>query len=151
MGAVGPGGVVVRNADILACSSEAAAAFEAAAEAEAAEVARRERRFRGGRPALSLHGRDVILVDDGVATGATLRAAIRAAQALGAGTLTVAVPVATRAAAEQLGREVDACVCLETPVDLRAVGEWYGDFRPVEDAEVLATLAAMPRTPAPTA
>ncbi|MBS0374818.1 MAG: phosphoribosyltransferase [Proteobacteria bacterium] len=142
MGAVGPGGIEVRNAELLQSLPAAAAAFGAAAAAEAAEVTRRERMFRGARPALRLAGRDVVLVDDGVATGATLRAAIRAARGLKAGSLTVAVPVATRATAAQLGREVDAFVCLATPAELHAVGEWYRDFRPVEDEAVCAVLGA---------
>jgi putative phosphoribosyl transferase len=142
MGAVGPGGVTVRNEDVLEMLPGAAARFEAVAASERAEVGRRERAFRGKRPPLVLTGRSAVLVDDGVATGATLRAAIAAARALGAARVVVAVPVASPEAVRMLAAEADEVICLEQPAFLMAVGQCYAEFAQVSDAEVRALLAA---------
>jgi putative phosphoribosyl transferase len=141
MGAVGPGGVTVRNEDVLAMLPGAASRFEAVAAVERAEVLRRERAFRGQRPPLELTGRSAVLVDDGVATGATLRAAIAAARALGAARVVVAVPVASAEAVRMLEAEADEVICLEQPAYFMAVGQWYAEFRQVSDEEVRALLA----------
>lgn len=142
MGAVGPGGVTVRNEDVLAMLPGAADRFEAVATAERAEVVRRERAFRGERPPLALKGKSAVLVDDGVATGATLRAAIAAARALGAARVVVAVPVASAEAVAMLEAEADEVICLEQPAYFMAVGQFYAEFPQVSDAEVRALLAA---------
>jgi putative phosphoribosyl transferase len=142
MGAVGPGGVTVRNEDVLAMLPGAASRFEAVAAAERAEVARRERAFRGDRPPLVLTDRSAVLVDDGVATGATLRAAIAAARALGAARVVVAVPVASAEAVQMLEAEADEVICLEQPAYFMAVGQCYASFPQVSDAEVRTFLAA---------
>ncbi len=142
MGAVGPGGVTVRNEDVLAMLPGAASRFEAVAAAERAEVARREQAFRGTRPPLALAGKSAVLVDDGVATGATLRAAIAAARALGAARVVVAVPVASSEAARMLEAEADEVICLEQPAFFMAVGQFYAEFPQVSDEEVRELLAA---------
>jgi putative phosphoribosyl transferase len=142
MGAVGPGGVTIRNEDVLGMLPGAARRFEAVASAERAEVARREREFRGGRAPLALEGRCAVLVDDGVATGATLRAAMAAARALGAARVVVAVPVASAEAIATLEQEADAVICLEQPTFFMAVSEWYAEFAQVSDAAVRALLNA---------
>jgi putative phosphoribosyl transferase len=142
MGAVGPGGVTVRNAEVLGMLPDAARRFEAVAVRERAEVERRERAYRGERAPLAVAGRTVVLVDDGVATGATLRAAIKAARALGSSRVVVAVPVAAPDAVRRLAAEADEVICLDQPAYLAAVGQSYEDFSQVTDAEVRDFLAA---------
>jgi len=142
MGAVGPAGVTVRNPEVLGLLPDAARRFEAVAQLERAEVERRERVYRGKRAPLALADRTAVLVDDGVATGATLRAAIRAARALGASRVAVAVPVASPEAAQMLAAEADEVICLEQPAGLMAVGQFYEDFSQVSDGEVRDFLAA---------
>lgn len=106
---------------------------------EEAELQRRVRAYRGGRP-LEIEGRTAILVDDGVATGGTLRAAIRAARALGAARVVAAVPVAAAESAASIRPEVDEWICLEEPESLWAIGLWYRSFPQLEDEEVLRIL-----------
>lgn len=146
LGAVARDGVTVRNEDVLAQLPHAAAEFESLAAVERIEVARRERLFRSGRPPLALEGRTAVLVDDGVATGATARAAIAAARALGAARVVFAVPVASREALAQLRDAADDVVCLQAPAWFSAVGAWYADFTQVEDDDVRALLDAAART-----
>lgn len=122
---------------LLGLGSEAIARIAAR---EAAELERRVRAYRGGRP-LDLEGRTVILVDDGVATGGTLHAAIRAARRLGASRVVAAVPVAAPESAASLRTEVDEWVCLQEPAPLWAIGLWYRSFPQLEDEEVLRILA----------
>jgi len=141
MGAVAPGGVTIRNAEVLGLVPDAARRFESVAAEERAEVSRRERLFRGQRPPLDLKDRTVVLVDDGVATGATLRAAVAAARKLGAGRVVVAVPVASHEAIALLSAEADEVICLEQPAYFMAVGQFYDDFPQVSDSEVRAILA----------
>lgn len=140
MGAVGPGGVIVRNEELLELLPYAALEFERVALRERAEVERRERAYRGRRPPLALAGRTAILVDDGVATGATMRAGVAAARALGAAFVVVATPVAASEASALLEAEADELVCLQVPPDFRAVGAWYRDFPQLDDDEVRALL-----------
>jgi predicted phosphoribosyltransferase len=142
MGAVAPAGVTIRNEDVLSMLPLAAAQFDAAATAERQELQRRERLFRAGRPPLKLTGLDVILVDDGVATGATLRAAIEAARRLGAHRVIVAVPVASEEARRMLEIEADDVICLQAPPNFLAVGQWYQSFPQVTDEEVQGALKA---------
>ena len=102
----------------------------------------RVERYRGGRPPLDVAGRTVIIVDDGLATGGTARSALRAVRARGARRLVLAVPVGAPESVAALQAEADHVVCVLQPRDLRAVGEWYESFRPTDDGEVLALLAA---------
>ncbi len=141
LGAIASGGfrvvddVLVRT---LGVSEEELAAVESA---ERAELRRREARYRAGRAALSLAERTVILVDDGLATGATMRVAIQAVRAAKAMRVIVAVPVAPPETMERLRAEADEVVCLQTPVHFIGVGAWYDRFPQLTDADVLALLA----------
>ncbi|AUG80487.1 phosphoribosyltransferase [Kitasatospora sp. MMS16-BH015] len=108
---------------------------------ERAELHRREELYRSGRPAPELTGRTVILVDDGVITGLTVRAALRLLRAADPGRLVLAVPVGEPRTVAELDREVDLLVCPRRPAGLRAVGLWYEDFTPVTDREVIDSLA----------
>lgn len=103
---------------------------------ERAEMKRREERFRTGAPALDVRGKTVILVDDGLATGSTMLAAIRHLRTLEPARAIIAVPVGSEQACERLGKEADDIVCLATPHQFYAVGEWYRDFQQVSDTEV---------------
>jgi predicted phosphoribosyltransferase/dienelactone hydrolase len=148
MGAVGPGGVRVLNPEVTRYFTTADVEEETAR--ELGEVARRERLFRGARPPLDVRGKVVILVDDGLATGATMRAGVAWARAAGAARVVVAVPVASPEAVALVGREAHEVVCLATPEDFAAVGMWYRDFRPISEAEVASVLGgAWTPSPAP--
>lgn len=107
---------------------------------EQQELARRALRFRGDRPPLELRGRSVIIVDDGVATGGTVEAAVTVARARGAGRIVVALGVAPPEAVHRLRQLADDVVVLLVPVQFAAVGEWFGSFEPVDDAEVVRLL-----------
>lgn len=109
-------------------------------EKETRELARRVAVYRGGAPLPDLRGKTVIVVDDGVATGGTMRAAVRAARALGAGRVVAAVPVAAKETADALRGEVDEWVCVEEPEALWAIGLWYQDFGQLSDGDVLRWL-----------
>ncbi|MFE7958081.1 phosphoribosyltransferase [Streptomyces sp. NPDC057413] len=112
----------------------------ATVERERVELRRRERLYRRGRPALDLAGHTVILVDDGLATGATARAAVRWARRQRPERVVLAVPVAAPESADLLSREADEVVCLHRPADFRAVGLWYEDFEQLSDDDVLDAL-----------
>jgi putative phosphoribosyl transferase len=141
IGAVGEGGVEVLNRPIVDSTGLSAEDVAELVAAASAEVAERVGRFRSGRSAIDLTGRHVVLVDDGIATGATMRAAIDVARARGATTVTVAVPVAAVQALDRLRDAADRVICLVTPSDLRGVGLWYRDFTQTADREVTALLA----------
>lgn len=113
---------------------------EAVAANETQELARRETQYRQGRPEPALDGRTVVLVDDGLATGSSMIAAVRHARRVQAKKLIVAVPVGSPEACERLRGEADQCVCLAVQQPFHAVGEWYADFRQVTDGEVHAIL-----------
>jgi len=136
MGAVGEGGTLVLNDDVLRMSRITDDALREVEQHERAEVERRARRFRRDRPPVQLAGHTVIVVDDGVATGSTARAACQLVRALGAVWVVLAVPVGPRGIEQRMRPDADEVVCLTTPTDFFAVGECYRDFRQVEDDEV---------------
>jgi putative phosphoribosyl transferase len=146
MGAVVDGcePVVQRNEDIIHYARITEPDFRALANAELAEIERRHARYLSGRARIDPAGRVVILVDDGVATGATVRASLRAVRRRNPARLVLAVPLGPLSTIEDLRREVDELVCLEVYEHLGSVGQCYGDFRQCSDAEVLAALARCP-------
>lgn len=144
IGAIASGGVRVRNEDVIAATGVGDDEFEAIAAREQQELARRERAYRGDRAPPAIAGRTVIVVDDGIATGATLRAALAALRGRGAARLVVAAPVAPAGMAGTLRGLADEVVVLRSPRDFQAVGAWYRDFGQVGDEEVRALLAAAP-------
>lgn len=135
LGAVGEGGVEVLQPISLERTGVSSTELAQLEGAERAELRRQAGRYRHDRPAVALAGRTVVVVDDGVATGATARAACQVARAQGASRVVLAVPVASGAALAQLRDRVEV-VSLATPSDFRAVGEWYDDFSQVSDREV---------------
>lgn len=140
IGAIAEGGVVVRNDSLIAALGLGGGAVERTIAAERAEVERRARRYRGARPIRPLVGRTAIVVDDGLATGFTMRAAIEVVRTLRARCVVVAVPVAPSATVDALGGVADDVVCLRTPASFSAIGRWYDDFHQIDDAEVTALL-----------
>lgn len=140
MGAIASGGVCILNQELIAQAAISEAALQAVTARESLELARREREFRGERPWPQLRGSTVILVDDGLATGASMRAAVSAVREFQPREVVVAVPVAPPDSIRVLRRQADAVVCLETPEPFRAIGLWYGNFTQVADAEVRSTL-----------
>jgi putative phosphoribosyl transferase len=136
VGAVAEGGHVYLSRDIIHYARLSLETVREAVHREAAEVERRAQRWRGGRPPPDPQGRTVILVDDGVATGGTVHAAMRAIRAAGARKVVFAVPVIASDMAESLKGELDEIVCLLTPPDIYAIALWYEDFRAVPDEEV---------------
>jgi putative phosphoribosyl transferase len=144
MGAIAGGGVRVLNESLVRALGLRSEDIDAVAEAEAREIERRERAYRGDRPALEPAGATVILVDDGMATGATMRAAVAAIRQRGAARVVVAVPHAPREVCRSLRREADEVVCVHTPEPYMAVGQWYVHFPQLTDREVCAALAAVP-------
>jgi putative phosphoribosyl transferase len=141
MGAIATGGVRVLNDDVITAAGITKAALDEATEVQQRELDRRERVYRGGRPAPELGGRTVILVDDGIATGATVRAAIAVVRSQKPARLVLAVPVAQASVAAELAREVDELVCVVRPADLYAIGVWYDRFPQLTDEEVQTILA----------
>jgi len=139
LGAVAGSGVVVVNAEIARAFGIRQEQMNAMVARERMEIARREALYRGGRAPLNAAGRTAIVVDDGLATGSTMMAAVRSLRPVAA-RLVVAVPVGSRGACEELRREADV-VCLQTPEPFHAVGEFYGEFRQMSDAEVRDLLA----------
>jgi predicted phosphoribosyltransferase len=142
MGAVGSGGVRVLQPGVPGLMGVSAGQVEAVTQRELAELERRERAYRGAREPLALAGRIAILVDDGVATGSTMLAAIQVARSLGPAELVLAVPVAPPQTLAVLENEVDTLVCLSAPPLFRSVGQWYDAFGQTDDEEVQDLLAA---------
>lgn len=140
MGAIGEGGVLVVNQDVLQAAALDAFDIDSVASRERAELDRRARQYRGGRPHLDLEGRCAVIVDDGIATGSTMRAACQVARALGAARIVIAVPVASRQAVAALRDVCDEMLCVEVPEPFYAVGEWYRDFTQTSDDEVVELL-----------
>jgi predicted phosphoribosyltransferase len=142
MGAIAAGGVRVINESVVRETLATPEQIEEVAADERRELERRERLYRGDAPPPDLRRRIVILVDDGLATGATMRVAIVVARRLGAARVVVAVPVAPAETCERFRREADEVVCLMTPQPFWAIGQWYVDFSQVGDQEVRDLLAA---------
>ncbi|PRQ09986.1 phosphoribosyltransferase [Enhygromyxa salina] len=141
-GAIASGGVRILNRDIIRNLGVSDRAIDAVAAAEQRELERRERVYRGDQPRPELAGRVVILVDDGVATGATMRAAIAALRKSRPARVVVAVPVGAPDTVRVLEREADHVVCLATPSPFWAIGQWYQDFNQTSDEQVRQLLAA---------
>ena len=145
VGAIASGGTQVLDEDLIRRYQLSEPAIEAVCRRERIELERRERLYRAGRPLIAVEGRLVILVDDGLATGSTMRAAIQAVRDLRPSRIVVAAPVGAAETCRALARMADAVICPFTPEPFSAVGLWYGDFSPTMDDEVRALLA-MPTT-----
>jgi putative phosphoribosyl transferase len=142
MGAIAPGDVQILNMEVIRALGITREEVERIAAEERAELARRMLAFRGDRPMPAIRGRSVILVDDGLATGVTARAAIRALRQLGPKRIVLAVPVCAPETAEALRPDVDELVCVQSPHDFLAVGYWYHRFDQTSDNEVVELLGA---------
>jgi putative phosphoribosyl transferase len=140
MGAVASGGTRVVNEAVVRELGISPEAMEAATRREMREIERRERAYRDGTPPAPIAGRTVVLVDDGLATGASMMAAVRAVRTR-AREVIVAVPVAAKATCEEISHEVDQLICAETPKSFMAVGMFYRNFQPTTDEEVRGLLA----------
>jgi predicted phosphoribosyltransferase len=139
-GAIASGGARVLNHDVVVSLGIDSATIEAVAAREQAELERRAEAYRGTAEPPDVRGRTVILVDDGLATGASMRAAVEAVRSLGPERVVGAVPAAARRTCEELAPEVDEIVCLLTPEPFFAVGMWYADFSETTDDDVRALL-----------
>jgi putative phosphoribosyl transferase len=140
IGAIASGNIVVHEPHIPAQFPNLGATFDRLVEEQRRELARREDAYRSGLAPLELKGKTVILVDDGIATGSTMLAAVRAARKGGAGEIVVAAPVASAEAVALLEVEADQVVVLQMPTPLYSIGEWYEHFEQLGDAEVLRLL-----------
>ena len=136
MGAVASGCARVLNEDVIARAGIGSDEIERATRAQQLEIARREKAYRGDRPQPPVKGKRVILIDDGIATGATMRVAVQALRQQGVSAIVVAIPVAPAETVETLRAEADEVVCLATPEPFYAVGAWYTHFGQVSDDEV---------------
>ncbi|MFF2074026.1 phosphoribosyltransferase family protein [Kitasatospora sp. NPDC058162] len=141
MGAIGEDGVRVLNEQVIRLAGVGDGQLAQVERRERAELERRALRYRGDRPAADLRGRTVVVVDDGIATGSTARAACRIVRARGAARVVLAVPVAPRDWTERLSEVADELVCVDTPSPFFAIGEFYADFSQTGDEEVLRLLA----------
>ncbi|MGH7803981.1 MAG: phosphoribosyltransferase [Candidatus Binatia bacterium] len=136
MGAVAPGGVRVLNRQVVDGLRIPVEAIDPVVERERRELARREQSYRGEAPALAVEGLTAIVVDDGLATGSTMRAAVLALEQRRAKHIVAAVPVGAPDACEELANAADEIVCLDMPADFRSVGEWYDSFPQLSDQDV---------------
>jgi predicted phosphoribosyltransferase len=136
MGAIASGGVRLLNQDLVQRLRIPRDAIESIAAREQRELERRDREYRNGRPPVDVSGRTVILVDDGLATGSSMRAAVEALRTKQPAQIIVAVPVASAVTCAEFESEVDEVVCGVTPEQFAAVGQWYKDFSPTTDEEV---------------
>jgi len=148
MGAVAGGGTRVLNEDVLLAAGVEEETLERVAGEESAELERRERLYRGDRPPLELRNRDAILVDDGLATGSSMRAAVHALRDREVSAVTVAVPIAPEETCDALAPDVEEIVCLRTPRPFLSVGTWYEDFSQTTDQQVRELLDRVATRPA---
>jgi predicted phosphoribosyltransferase len=142
MGAIASGGVRVLNDEVVGWYGVPKAVIDAVAREELAELERRERAYRDGRPLIDVRNRTVLLIDDGLATGSSMKAAVEAVRALGPARIVVAVPVGAPETCSALGHVADETVCARTPDPFSAVGLWYEDFSQTTDEEVRELLSA---------
>ena len=149
MGAIASGGTRVLNDEVVKWYGISPAAIDAVAREEEQELVRREAAYREGRDAPPLEGRIVILIDDGLATGSTMMAAVKAVRQRDPAKVIVAVPVGARDTCEALSTVADEVVCVRTPEPFSAVGQWYLDFDQTTDEEVRQLLRAHSRTATP--
>jgi putative phosphoribosyl transferase len=140
MGAIGEDGVRVVNDEVIEAEHVSGQEFAGVEEQERAELSRRADRYRAGHPRVPLTGKTAIVVDDGIATGSTARAACQVARAHGAARVVLAVPVAPPSSIEALASVADEVVCVEVPEPFLAIGQWYRDFAQTSDEEVVALL-----------
>ena len=147
MGAIASGGVRVLNDDVVHWYAISEDAIEGVAHEEGMELERRERTYRQQRPAPALAGRTVILVDDGLATGSTMRAAAQAVRVQQPSRVVVAVPVGAKQTCRELSKVADEVVCARMPEPFSAVGQWYVNFAQTEDDEVRELLQKSNPTP----
>ena len=145
MGAIATGGVRILDWQLVQMYGVPPDAIERVTMAEQRELERRERLYRDGRAAPDVKGHTVILIDDGLATGSTMRAAVEALREEGARKIVVAVPVAPQDTCDAMREEVDEIICAVTPEPFRAVGIWYADFSETSDEEVRELLARAAR------
>ncbi len=150
VGAVAEDGSLVIEENIAQLVGASDEYIREAAEMEIREIKRRVERYRGGRPPVDIRGKTVILVDDGLATGATMRAAIKYVRGLGARKIVVAVPVAPPETVSKIRAEVDEVYCLQTPSEFYAIGQFYEEFEQTSDEEVIKLLATAARMEAGT-
>jgi putative phosphoribosyl transferase len=141
MGAIASGGIEVVNDEVVRTYGIPRHVLDAVAKVEGEELERRMHSYRGTKPLPQLTGHVVVLVDDGIATGSTMRAAVAAVKRQHPAEVVVAVPVAAADTCDELRHEVDRLVCLSTPVTFVAVGDWYEDFSQMSDDQVRALLA----------
>jgi putative phosphoribosyl transferase len=151
MGAIASGGVITLNEDLIRGLGISQETVLAVANEEERELERRERDYRGARPPIDVNGRTVILVDDGLATGSSMRVAARALRSKNPARIIVAVPVASRATCAEFESEVDQVVCATIPEPFWAVGQWYRDFSQTSDDEVRNLLRRSANVPTRTA
>lgn len=141
MGSIGEGGIVIRNQEVIRLGGVDDQTFDSAVEAERAELQRRVEAYRSANEPVDIEGSTAIVVDDGLATGSTARAAIEVVKARDPAEVWLAVPVAPRDTAEEMEKLADRLVVLETPRRFGAVGAWYRDFSQTSDDEVRALLS----------
>lgn len=151
MGALGEGGVRIVNGDVVRMARVSDDELAAVEERERSELALRAQKFRGERPPIPLAGRTAMIIDDGIATGSTARAACQVARAQGASRVVLATPVAPPHTIDELNRYADDVVCLEAPAFFAAIGQFYADFSQTTDEEVIGLLEKATEAPAPAA
>lgn len=143
IGAIASGDVLVLSDDLIADLGVTREQIQKTIDRETTELHRREREYRGGRAPIDVRGKIVVLIDDGLATGTTMLAAMKAVRALEPAQIMIGVPVGARDSVEMLRRQVDRIECPRTPFPFTALGMWYQDFRPTQDVEVQAALGTL--------